>query len=140
MKKKLFSLLVLLVAAVSGAWADNEPKVYDSGEVDLRELKQGDILMPGVTLKRSISADYVVVMGSRYFRDGQIREIGESLANYPFIIGANGVINNKYNGANYTTDYTPITVEGEVGNAWEVTYIYASTYPDMKTVSSLASR
>ena len=134
MKKKLFSLLVLLVAAVSGAWADNEPKVYDSGEVGLHELKKGDILMPGVTLKRSNPDDDVTVNSNRYFRDGEIREMGESLSNYPFIIGANGVINNKYNGADYTTDYTPITANREVGNAWEVTSIYTPSYADWKTV------
>ena len=128
-------MLVLLMTAVTGAWA-TEPKVYDSGEVEMYSLELGDILLPGVTLTKGSYSIDVSTRANRYSVGGQIQSMGALFGIYPIVIGANGVINNKVAGAVSTTDYTPITAEGEVGNAWEVTYIDAPSYrPGYKEIT-----
>ena len=86
MRNKILMTLALLLTAVTGAWAD-EPKVYDSGDVELFSLQVGDILMPGVTLKHSDVNNYAYanLISDRYSIDGVISPLGgNSISSNPF--------------------------------------------------------
>ena len=120
MKQKILSLLVLLLTAATGAWAD-EPTVYNSGTVDLRTLKMGDILMSGVTLVNEIESwDMLRLEQNRYAQDGITQTAPQDV--YTPTIGENGQI--EY--GNHT--YTPVTEGGEAGGAWVVLSIADASY------------
>ena len=120
MKQKILSLLVLLLTAATGAWAD-EPTVYNSGTVDLRTLKMGDILMSGVTLVNEIESwDMLRLEQNRYAQDGITQTAPQDV--YTPTIGENGQI--EY--GNHT--YTPVTEGGEAGGAWVVLSIVDASY------------
>jgi len=125
--------LALLLTAVTGAWAD-EPKVYDSGDVELFSLQVGDILMPGVTLKNSDVNNIADanIISNRYSIDGVISPYGgNAISSIPFSIGENGLLTAKLAG-NGPYDCMPITEDGKAGNAWVVTDIFAE--PNYKTI------
>ena len=126
--------LALLLTAVTGAWAD-EPKVYDSGDVELFSLQVGDILMPGVTLKNSDVNNIagVNIISNRYSIDGVISPYGgNAISSIPFSIGENGLLTAKLAG-NGPYNCMPITEDGKAGNAWVVTDVFA-TEPNYKTI------
>jgi len=125
--------LALLITAVTGAWAD-EPKVYDSGEVELFSLQVGDILMPGVTLKNSDGNNIAGanLISNRYSKDGVISQYSNSISSIPFSIGENGLLTAKLAGDG-PYNCMPITEDGKAGNAWVVTYI-AAPEPNYKTI------
>jgi len=125
--------LALLITAVTGAWAD-EPKVYDSGDVELFSLQVGDILMPGVTLKNSDVNNIAVanLISNRYSKDGVISQYSNSISSIPFSIGENGLLTAKLAGEG-PYNCMPITADGKAGNAWVVTYI-AAPEPNYKTI------
>ena len=124
--------LALLLTAVTGAWAD-EPKVYDSGDVELFSLQEGDILMPGVTLKNSDVNNIagVNLISKRYSIDGVISQNSNSISSIPFSIGENGLLTAELAG-NGPYNCMPITEDGKAGNAWVVTDVFAE--PNYKTI------
>ena len=116
--KKLLSLLLLLLTAATGAWAA-EPRVYDSGDVDVRELAEGDILKAGVSLNNVTNeSDELVLEAGRYLENGSPQSYQKVF--YPSQldqIGENGLLN-------INDDlYTPVTEAGMAGNAWIVMQI-----------------
>ena len=120
LKAKILITLALLLTAVTGAWAD-EPNVYNSGTVDLRTLKMGDILMSGVTLVNEIESwDMLRLEQNRYAQDGITQTAPQDV--YTPTIGENGQI--EY--GNHT--YTPVTEGGEAGGAWVVLSIADASY------------
>ena len=121
--------LALLLTAATGAWAQ-DPKVYDSGEVELSSLQVGDILLPGVTLTSNNSAGANII-SNRYSKDGVISQFSNSISSIPFSIGENGLINVKLAGDG-PYNCMPITKDGKAGNAWEVTNVVAQS--DYKTI------
>ena len=134
MRNKILMTLALLLTAVTGAWAD-EPKVYDSGDVELFSLQVGDILMPGVTLKHSDVNNYAYanLISDRYSIDGVISPLGgNSISSNPFSIGENGLLTAELAG-NGPYNCMPITEDGKAGNAWVVTNI-AAPEPDYKII------
>lgn len=134
--KQLIMTLVALLALTTHAWAD-EPKVYDSGEVELFSLQEGDILMPGVTLTNKGNKEIEAYFSSyRFSRDGVTQSIGSSITTIPFSIGVNGLINTKLSGNNGPYDCMPITEDDKTGNAWVVTYISTASYrPNYKGIN-----
>ena len=124
--------LALLITAVTGAWAD-EPKVYDSGDVELFSLQVGDILMPGVTLKNSDVNNIADanIISKRYSIDGVISQYSNSISSIPFSIGENGLLTAELAG-NGPYNCMPITEDGKAGNAWVVMDIFAE--PNYKTI------
>ena len=124
--------LALLLTAVTGAWAE-EPKVYDSGDVELFSLQEGDILMPGVTLKNSDVNNIagVNLISKRYSIDGVISQYSNSISSIPFSIGENGLLTAELAG-NGPYNCMPITKDGKAGNAWVVTDVFAE--PGYKTI------
>jgi len=113
--------LALLLTAVTGAWAD-EPNVYNSGTVDLRTLKVGDILMSGVTLVHEIESwDGLELDVNRYAKDGITQTSTPQDVGAP-TIGENGQIEYQ------STTYTPVTEGGEAGGAWVVLSIVDASY------------
>lgn len=121
--------LALLITAVGGAWAQ-DPKVYDSGEVELSSLQVGDILLPGVTLTSNNPAGANLI-SKRYTKDGVISQYANSISSIPFSIGENGLITVKLAGDG-PYNCMPITKDGQAGNAWEVTNVFAES--DYKTI------
>ena len=111
-KYKILSLLVLLVAAVSGAWA-TEPTVYQSQEIYLSSLKQGDIILNGVTLKSPLN-DRINFVPNRYTYNGQVSSAEAEFAEFPQTTG---------NDCNIANLVTPIDENGQPGNAWVVTNV-----------------
>ena len=117
--KKLLSLLLLLLTAATGAWAA-EPRVYDSGNVDLRDLAEGDILKAGVNLYNVINEwDELVLENGRFTNNGGLATYRIGLnPSWLNAIGENGLIVQS-NGSRFT----PVTEAGKAGNAWIVLQI-----------------
>ena len=124
--------LALLLTAVTGAWAE-EPKVYDSGDVELFSLQEGDILMPGVTLTNVDVNNFAGanIISNRYSKDGVISQYSNSISSIPFSIGENGLLTAELAG-NGPYNCMPITEDGKAGNAWVVTDVFAE--PNYKTI------
>ena len=121
LKAKILITLALLLTAVTGAWAD-EPNVYNSGTVDLRTLKMGDILMSGVTLVHEIESwDGLRLEQNRYAKDGITQTSAPQDVDAP-TIGENGQIEYQ------SITYTPVTEGGEAGGAWVVLSIVDASY------------
>ena len=133
MRNKILMTLALLLTAVTGAWAD-EPKVYDSGDVELFSLQVGDILMPGVTLTNSDVNNIADanLISNRYSIDGVISQYSNSISSIPFSIGENGLLTAELAG-NGPYNCMPITEDGKAGNAWVVLEVFASE-PNYKTI------
>ena len=129
-KHKILMTLALLLTAVTGAWAD-EPKVYDSGEVELSSLQVGDILLPGVTLKDNNNSAGANIISNRYSKDGVISQYSNSISSIPFSIGENGLLIAELAGDG-PYNCMPITEDGKAGNAWVVTDVFAE--PNYKTI------
>ena len=118
--KKLLSLLLLLLTAATGAWA-TEPRVYDSGDVDLRDLAEGDILKAGVSLNKNTNgSDELVLEAGRYLNDGVSSSFQTTV--FPTQIGENGLIEV------FSQLFTPVTEAGKAGNAWIVLQIEEKDY------------
>ena len=118
--KKLLSLLLLLLTAATGAWAA-EPRVYDSGDVDLRDLAEGDILKAGVSLNKNTNgSDELVLEAGRYLNDGVSSSFQTTV--FPTQIGENGLIEV------FSQLFTPVTEAGKAGNAWIVLQIEEKDY------------
>ena len=117
--KKTLLTLVALLAVTTGAWAD----VYDSGSIDLHNLKVGDILKEGVSTIISINDyDGVTLVANRYsINDGVQTSTMQGLD--IFSIGVNGLIN-----PDPDVSFKPITEGGEAGNAWVVLNITDESY------------
>ena len=113
--KQLMMTLALLMTAAAGAWA-TDPKVYDSGDVDVRDLHEGDILMAGVTIISTVDTyDSAVLDVNRYAENGTTTTTGSGKNVGTPTIGENGLL---YDGIAHT--YTPVTEGGEAGDAWVV--------------------
>ena len=114
-KIKLLTLFAALVFATS-MWGT----AYNAGTIDLRDLKVGDILMPGVTVSRSGADDWLYMNEYRYKMNGvSIMGFVQTVVGdcYPNTIGTNGRIESSGN------TYDPVLSDGStLGNAWEVTY------------------
>ena len=118
--KQLIMTLVALLALTTHAWAD-DPKVYNSGDVSLAQLEQGDILMPGVTLTNVNNSVTPYLFSERYSINGTIYGTGSRISSFPFSIGENGLISAQLGGgSNPTSNCMPITEDGKTGNAWVV--------------------
>jgi len=111
-KYKILSLLVLLLTAATGAWA-TEPTVYQSQEIYLSSLKQGDIILNGVTLKSPLN-DRINFVPNRYTYNGQVSSAEAEFAEFPQTTG---------NDCNIANLVTPIDENGQPGNAWVVTKV-----------------
>ena len=112
--KKTLLTLVALLAVTTGAWA-TDPKVYYSGDVDLRDLHEGDILMAGVNLIYTVDTwDGLSLEVNRFAQGGTTGTVVNQGVNAPITIGENGQIVYQSN------TYTPVTEGGEAGDAWEV--------------------
>ena len=121
MRNKILSLLVLLLTAASGAWAE-EPKVYTE-PVALNQLKQGDILAQGFSIINDGHGWQIFFTANCYKLDGVKGEttygIGTENIKY---YGANGAVNaDDYQEHNFT--FSPLLKDGTDGNAWEVTEV-----------------
>ena len=131
--KKTILTLVALLAISTGAWA-TDPKVYDSGEVELFSLQEGDILMPGVTLTNVDVNNFAGanIISNRYSKDGVISQYSNSISSIPFSIGENGLLTAELAGDG-PYNCMPITEDGKAGNAWVVMNIVALE-PNYKTI------
>ena len=121
MKHKILSLLVLLLTAAMGAWAD-EATVYTT-QVSTTTLKVGDILADGFSLTGG-EKDNIILDGGRYKmndilqsqKSDILRVLHLSYKNYSFAYSIGGF---------YV--FTPIDKKGLDGNAWVVTKINTNT-------------
>jgi len=119
MKHKILSLLVLLIA-VSSAWAD-EPKVYDSGSIDLRTLNVGDILRAGVTLNDNTNDDDQLALEVGRYTRTYNNETTQPTTRQSFdtdqigAIGENGQIVDGDLGT-----FTPLSAAGKACTEWIV--------------------
>lgn len=114
--KRLIMTLAALLAVTTGAWAQG-PTVY-TGEVDVFELNEGDILAEGCSLT-SGGAEYICFDAEYYKSNGRLQTHG-SLLDVEDIksIGSNCVITGKDG-----TTYAPVDEFGDDGNAWVVTKV-----------------
>ena len=99
--KKILSLLVLLMTAASGAWAT----VYSSGAVYTTDLKVGDVIIYGASIHNKFK-----LAANRYEYNGSV----QTENSYEFQnmgLGTNGSLSGGY---------TPVTADGQDGNAWVV--------------------
>ena len=121
MRNKILSLLVLLLTAATGAWAD-EATVYTT-QVSTATLKVGDILADGFSLTGG-EKDNIILDGGRYKMDDILQSHQSdklsvshlSYKNYSFAYSIGGF---------YV--FTPIDKKGLDGNAWVVTKINTNT-------------
>ena len=121
MRNKILSLLVLLLTAAMGAWAD-EATVYTT-QVSTATLKVGDILADGFSLTGG-EKDNIILDGGRYKMDDILQSnqsdklsvLHLSYKNYSFAYSIGGF---------YV--FTPIDKKGLDGNAWVVTKINTNT-------------
>ena len=121
MRNKILSLLVLLLTAATGAWAD-EATVYTT-KVSTATLKVGDILADGFSLTDG-EKDNIILDGGRYKMDDILQsnqsdrlEVSHlSYKNYSLAYSIGGF---------YV--FTPIDKKGLDGNAWVVTKINTNT-------------
>ena len=119
MRNKILSLLVLLIA-VTGAWAD-EPKVYDSGSIDLRTLNVGDILRAGVTLNDNTNNNDQLALEVGRYEKTYNNETTQPTTRQSFdtdqigAIGENGQIDYGDLGT-----FTPLSAAGKACTEWIV--------------------
>ena len=94
-----------------------EGTVYNSGNIDLRTLQVGDILMEGVTMNTNTnSMDQMYLNMNRYAVNGTTAYWGlQNLST--LVVGEKGLF------SDYGQTFTPITESGANGNAWVVTSI-----------------
>ena len=117
--KKTLLTLVALLALTTGAWAD----VYDSGSIDLHNLKVGDILKEGVSTIISINDNDGVTFVANRYSINDVVKTSSILGLDIFSIGVNGLIK-----PDPDHSYKPITEGGEAGNAWVVLNITDESY------------
>ena len=115
MRNKIFSLLVLLMTAVSGAWADD---YYLVGTMnDWGASKQFQL-----TQNPSTEGEYMITLT---FKDGaefKVIGVGESTTWYPDP-GDNYYVNDA---GEYTVYFRP---DGQGGSGWHYGYIYLAAAP-----------
>ena len=94
-----------------------EGTVYNSGNIDLRTLQVGDILMEGVTMNTNTnSMDQMYLNMNRYAVNGTTAYWGlQNLST--LVVGEKGLF------SDFGQTFTPITESGADGNAWVVTSI-----------------
>ena len=109
MRNKILSLLVLLLTAASGAWADGT--VYNT-TVALKDLKAGDVLTDGFKLTTN-KGQYIYVKG--YKKDGGTAETGD----YTQLNAYNSTFPGGVTISESGSTYTPYA-DGKDANAWIV--------------------
>lgn len=109
--------LAALLAVTTGAWAQG-PTVW-TGEVNMAQLHEGDILAEGSSLKGVNEDDQIAIANKRYKLNG-VLEINAEWFYLKKIksIGANCVITDTDD-----NNYAPADEYGDDGNAWVVTNI-----------------
>ena len=117
--KKTILTLVALLAVTTGAWAD----VYDSGSIDLHNLKVGDILKEGVSTIESINDNDGVTFVANRYSINDVVQTSTMQGLDIFSIGVNGLIK-----PDPDVSFKPITEGGEAGNAWVVLNITDESY------------
>ena len=118
--KRLTIALAALFIASATAWAQT---TYNSGNIDVRTLKVGDILMYGVTLNNDTENwDALLLAVNRYAENGVVKTTGAGQTVKQSQIGADGVITYQ------TNNYTPISEDGTACKAWIVLEIEDETY------------
>ena len=114
MRNKIFSLLVLLMTAVSGAWADDYYLVgtmNDWGASKQFQLTQN----PGNT------DEYMITLTFKAGAEFKVIGVGESTTWYP--AGDNYYVNDA---GEYTVYFRP---DGQGGSGWHYGYIYLAAAP-----------
>ena len=119
MKRKLLSMLVLLMTVATGAWADG--KVYTSA-VDITALQVGDILAEGASINGS---GLIIFDINRVKWNGTLWTDGTMYLNTSDFdsFGAEGVISLSNN-----STLSPVDKDNNDGNAWEVTNVENNNY------------
>ena len=124
MRNKILSLLVLLLTAATGAWAQTTPHVYTTA-VAISSLNPGDVLAPGFSLTPASNLDVIYFDANRSKQDDS--PMGSQWAvslSYIKSYGENAAMT-------FTTPSdppsdltaTPVDASGNDGNAWEVTLV-----------------
>jgi len=121
MRNKILSLLVLLLTAATGAWAD-EATVYTT-QVSTATLKVGDILADGFSLTGG-EKDNIILDGGRYKMDDILQSHQSDILRVSHLSYKNHSFAYSIGGF-YV--FTPIDKKGLDGNAWVVTKINTNT-------------
>lgn len=137
MRNKILSLLVLLLTAATGAWAQTTPHVYTTA-VDMDILQEGDILAQGFMLTGDYSIGIINLDANRYKKDGSPMDTELGLILNMESYGENAAITvTDYNDHQTRITVTPVDANGNDGNAWVVKKLTKTATPSFGYIYSL---
>ena len=123
-RSRLIMTLAALLAVTTGAWAQG-PTVW-TGEVNMSELNEGDILAEGFSLKGDVY-DEIKFETDRHKKNRALRNEPDRISR----IGISSIDENCVISAESDT-YAPVDEYGDDGNAWVVTLVDKSpNYTDI---------